>query len=179
MKALLLALLLANGLTAAPLVKGGFKLKDARDGKAVTQASYKGKVQLLFFGFTHCRLTCPTGLARLAATLQALGPDADQVAALFVTTDPQRDTPALMAEYAAAFSPRIIPLHGSPRALAEAMRSHRVEAERVEEAPDGSYQMDHPAIFFVMDREGRFVETLPSNGKAEDLAGRLRKVLKR
>lgn len=176
MKALLLFLLAAS-LQAAPLVKGGFRLTDVRDGRTVTAASYAGRVQLVFFGFTHCRLTCPTGLSRMAGMLEALGKDADKVVPLFITTDPKRDTPALMQEYAAAFSPRIIPLHGSPIALAAAMRSHRLEAEKVEEAPDGSYQMDHPAIFFVMDRQGRFIETMPSGGDPKELARRLRKHL--
>lgn len=179
MKALLLLLFLSVSLQAAPgpLVKGGFRLVDVREGKIVTQAAYAGKVQLVFFGFTHCRLTCPTGLGRMAGILEALGKDADKVAPLFITTDPERDTPALMAEYAGAFSPRIVPLHGSKRALAAAMRAHRVEAEKVEEASDGSYQMDHPAMFFVMDRQGRFLETLPSGGDVKDLTRRLRKHL--
>jgi protein SCO1/2 len=179
MKALLMAFLLAGGLTASPLVKGGFKLQDARDGKAVTQASYAGRVQFVFFGFTHCRLTCPTGLHRMAQALELLGAEADGLAPLFITTDPARDSPALMKEYAAAFSPRIIPLVGSERAVQAAMKAFRLEAEKVEVVSEDEYQMDHPAIFFVMDRQGRFIETLPSRAAPEELAARLRSALAR
>jgi protein SCO1/2 len=171
--------LLASGLAAEPLVKGGFRLRDARDGRTLTQADFRGRVQVIFFGFTHCRLVCPTGLQRLAGALEALGAEADQVAPLFITTDPRRDKPAVMREYAAAFSPRIVPLYGSEKAVQAAMRAHRVEAEKVEEDPEGGYQMDHPSLFFLMDRQGRFIGTLSSYERPEALAEGLRKALRR
>lgn len=184
MKALLaaLVLLLASALPGAgtaDLISGRFKLSDARDGKAVSSATYHGKVQLVFFGFTHCRLVCPIGLHKAAQALDLLGEDAAQVAPLFITTDPARDTPKLMREFTANFSPAIVPLVGTRRAIDAAMRSFRLEAQKVEQKSADEYQMDHPAIFYVMDRQGRFVRTLPSGGNTADIAAQLRKELSR
>lgn len=185
MKALAVLLLLClpglssgSDSSAESLVKGKYRLSDARGGKTVTSADFKGKVQLVFFGFTHCRLTCPVGLARLGRTLEALGDARSQVVPLFITTDPRRDTPAVMKAYVANFPGGIIPLVGSPNALAAAMRSFRLEAQKTEAKSEDDYQMDHPAIFYVMDRNGRFAMTLPSNGEPEELAGRIRGILK-
>lgn len=181
---LLLSLLTAApapsaGTSAAALVQGRFRLLDARDGKPTASADFKGKVQVVFFGFTHCRLTCPVGLQRLAQVLDALGGDAGQVVPLFITTDPKRDTAGLMRDYAANFSAQIIPLVGSEKAIHAAMRSFRLEAEKVEMRSEDEYQMEHPAIFYVMDKNGRFATTLPSNGDAKELATRIRSLLKR
>jgi protein SCO1/2 len=175
MRAFLLCLLAANAL-GAPLIQGRFQLKDARDGHAVTQASYQGRLRLVFFGFTHCRVTCPVGLARLGEALRLLGKDADHVAALFISIDPARDTAAVMKDYAAAFHPDIVPLTGSPKAVAAAMRGFRLESQRVDEG-GGSYQLEHPALIYLMDEGGAYLDVLPSGGDAAALVRRVRQAL--
>jgi protein SCO1/2 len=170
-----LALLAANA-AAVPLIQGRFKLKDARDGRTVSQASYQGRLRLVFFGFTHCKVTCPVGLARLGEALRLLGKDADHVTALFISIDPARDSAAVMKDYAAAFHPDIVPLSGSPQAVAAAMRSFRLESQRVEEG-GGAYQLEHPALVFLMDRDGSYLDALPSSGDAAALVRRVRQAL--
>jgi protein SCO1/2 len=177
---LFLSLVLALPLptrAAAPLVQGRFDLSDARNGQRVTQASYPGHLRLVFFGFTRCRGTCPRGLDRLKKTLDLLGPQAAQVAAFFIGIDPGRDTAADLAAYAANFDTRIVPLAGKPQALAAAMKSFRLEAQKV--GSGGDYQLEHPAIIYLMDRQGRFLETLSIWDEPKDLAARIQKALSR
>lgn len=164
----------ANG---ASRVKGEFALMDARTGKAVASKQLRGKVQLVFFGFTHCALTCPVGLSRVRDTLKELGPDAARVAAIFITTDPERDTAQVMRDYVANFGPEIIPLVGGKKAIAKAMRSFRLEAEKTAIKSGDDYQMDHPAIFYLLDGQGHYVTTLPSNGDPPALAKQIRVLL--
>jgi protein SCO1/2 len=174
--AILLLALLAAAAGAAPLVQGRFKLSDTRSGKTVDQNSYKGRLRLVFFGFTQCRVTCPVGLARMGEALRLLGKDAAHVAPIFITIDPSRDTAAVMKDYAAAFSADIIPLRGSPAAVAAAMRSFRLESQRVDEG-GGSYQLEHPALIYLMDRDGAYLDALSSSGDAAALVRRVRQAL--
>jgi protein SCO1/2 len=173
---LTLCLALAAAAPAAPLIQGKFKLTDVRSGRTVDQDSYKGRLRLVFFGFTHCRVTCPVGMARLGEALRLLGKDASHVATLFITIDPDRDTAAVMKDFASAFSPDIAPLRGSPRAVQAAMRSFRLESQRVDEG-GGSYQLEHPALIFLMDRDGTYLDALPSSGDAATLVRRVRQAL--
>jgi len=161
----------------AARIRGEFHLRDARDGKALSSADLRGKVQLVFFGFTHCALTCPVGLSRVRDALTELGVDAGRVAPLFITTDPVRDSAGVMREYAANFDPRIIPLVGDKKAIAAAMRSFRLEAQKTAVKSALDYQMDHPAIVYLMDAEGRFQGVMPSNGSPKTLARRIRQIL--
>lgn len=174
--ALLLLALLAAAAPAAPLVQGKFKLSDVRSGRTVDQDSYQGRLRLVFFGFTHCRVTCPVGLARLGEALRLLGKDARHVAPLFITIDPDRDTAAVMKDYAANFHADIIPLRGAPKAVQAAMRSFRLESQRVDEG-GGGYQLEHPALIYLMDRDGGYLDALPSSGDAAALVRRVRQAL--
>lgn len=144
------------------LIKGDFRLIQAKNGATVTQRSYRGKFRLVFFGFTHCPLTCPLGLQTLEALLRELGPEAAKFQCLFITIDPERDTPRAMAAYLEGRDPRIAGLTGSKRAIQKAMRAFRLEAERVGQGQD--YVLEHPAIIYVMDKDGRYLKTLPSQG---------------
>ncbi len=161
----------------AARIQGEFHLNDARNGKPLRSADLRGKVQLVFFGFTHCALTCPVGLSRVRDALAELGADADKVAPIFITTDPARDSARVMREYAANFDPRIIPLVGDKKAIAASMRSFRLEAQKTAVKSALDYQMDHPAIVYLMDAEGRFQGVLPSNGSSKALARRIRQIL--
>lgn len=173
----LLACLLAvsAGLSAAnptPTIRGRFDLFDAKSGQRVTQASYAGKPRLVFFGFTHCPLTCPLGLNTLDKVLARLGKDAAKVEVLFITVDPKRDTAERLRLYMEAHDERMRPLTGSPRAVAAAMRDFRLEAERMGKGED--YVFEHPAIIYLMGKEGEYLKSLPSNGDAKELANEVR-----
>ena len=133
-----------------------FALTD-HTGAAVTEASYRGRWLLVFFGFTNCPDICPTTLADLAAVVDGLGVAAGQVQPLFISVDPTRDRPAALAEYVAAFDPSIVGLTGPEEALAAAASSFRAYFERTEEAaaPDG-YTMAHTSAVYLISPEGRF-----------------------
>ncbi|HXZ08054.1 MAG TPA: SCO family protein [Paraburkholderia sp.] len=133
-----------------------FSLPDA-SGKTRTMADFKGKVVVLFFGYTHCPDVCPTTMAELSQALQQLGPDeAKRVQVLFVTVDPQRDTPQLMAQYVPAFNPSFIGLRPANDAeLVKVTKDFRVYYAKVPGKTPDSYTMDHTAASYVFDPDGK------------------------
>ena len=137
-------------------IRSRFSLVD-HTGRAVTEADFAGRWQLVFFGFTHCPDICPTTLAYIASVLDLLGPEAERVAPLFITVDPARDTVPVMAEYVSAFHPRLVGLTGTEAQVAEAAKSFRTWYERVEDetAPDG-HMMAHAGHIFLMRPDGGF-----------------------
>ena len=157
---------------AASGVGGPFALVD-QDGRAVTQADFAGATHLVFFGFTHCPDVCPTTLQQITDVFQALGPKARGVRALFVTVDPERDTPQALKDYLSNFDPRILGLTGSPDAVAAAEKGYRAYARKVP-LKDGDYTMEHTALVYVMDARNRFVASLnlqqPPDAAARELA---------
>ncbi len=133
----------------------GFSLKD-HNGKAVTLESYKGKVVVMFFGFTQCPDVCPTTMAEMAAVMKELGPQADQVQVLFVTLDPERDTPELLKQYVPAFDPRFTGLYGTPAEIAQTAKEFKVFYQKVPGKDDpATYSIDHTAGSFVFDKQGK------------------------
>lgn len=157
-----------------------FSLTD-HSGRAVTEADFTGRWQLVFFGFTHCPDICPTTLAYMASVLDLLGPEADRVAPLFITVDPARDTVPVMAEYVSAFHPRLMGLTGSEAQVAEATRNFRTWYERMddEDAPDG-YMMAHAGHIYLMRPDGQFETAFqerdqPPEDMAEQVLARIRK----
>jgi len=141
--------------TANAAIGGSFKLND-QNGKAITDQDLKGKPFLVFFGFTHCPDVCPTALFDMSEVLNRLGPDADKVNALFITVDPERDTPAVIKDYLSSFDPHLSGLTGDPAAIAAVAKAYRVYFEKVP-LDQGGYTMDHTAIVYLMDKTGRFV----------------------
>lgn len=131
-----------------------FALND-QDGKLRTLADFKGKVVVIFFGYTQCPDVCPTTMSEMAAVMKQLGTDADRVQVLFVTLDPQRDTPALLKQYVPAFDPRFIALSGDQDATAKVAKEFRVFYQKVPGKDAGSYTMDHTAASYVFDAQGR------------------------
>jgi protein SCO1/2 len=126
-------------------------------GTSVTEATYRGRWLLVFFGFTNCPDICPTTLAELADVVDELGPAAREVQALFVSVDPARDTPGALAEYVAAFHPAIVGLTGSEDALADATASFRAYFERVDEpGAAGGYTISHTSAVYLISPDGRF-----------------------
>ena len=141
---------------AAPAAIGGpFQLTD-QSGQTVTEKSLQGRPTLIFFGFTHCPDVCPTSLFEISEVLRAIGKDADRVNAYFVSVDPERDTPAAMKDYLSSFAPHLKGLTGNPDAVAKVISEYRVYARKVP-LKDGDYTMDHTALIYLMDRDGKFV----------------------
>ncbi|MEQ9037174.1 MAG: SCO family protein [Silicimonas sp.] len=155
-----------------------FSLTD-HTGQEVTQADYSDRWQLVFFGFTHCPDICPTTLAYMSSVLDLLGDDADQVAPIFITVDPARDTVPVMAEYVSAFHPSLIGLTGTEAQVAEATRNFRTWYERTEDdgAPDG-YFMAHAGHIYLMQPSGEFEAVYQEGGQPPELlAQEIRKKL--
>lgn len=141
---------------AAPSAIGGpFQLTD-QTGQTVTDKNLLGKPTLIFFGFTHCPDVCPTELFEMSEVLRAMGKDADRVNAYFVSVDPERDTAAAMKDYLSSFDPHLKGLTGDPQAVAKIIAEYRVYAKKVP-LKDGDYTMDHTALVYLMDRDGKFV----------------------
>jgi protein SCO1/2 len=132
----------------------GFSLTDA-DGKLRTLADFKGKVVVLFFGYAQCPDVCPTTMSEMAQVKQQLGTDGDKLQVLFVTVDPERDTPAVMKAYMGAFDPAFVALIPTPEQLPALAKDFKAYYKKVEGKTPTSYSMDHSAASFVYDTEGR------------------------
>ena len=143
-----------------------FALTD-HTGKPRTLADFKGKVVLLFFGYTQCPDVCPTTMAEMANVLKALGPQADQVQVLFVTLDPERDKQELLAQYVPAFDPRFIGLYGDAAATAKVAKDFKVFYARQPGKTPDSYTVDHTAATYVFDRNGK-IRLFIRNGQTTD-----------
>jgi protein SCO1/2 len=160
-----------RSVTAPAAIGGPFQLTD-QAGQIVTEKNLQGRPTLIFFGFTHCPDVCPTSLFEISEVLRAMGEDADRVNAYFVSVDPERDTSAAMKDYLSSFDPHLKGLTGDAAAVAKVISDYRVYARKVP-LKDGDYTMDHTALIYLMDRDGRFVS--PFNLKrtpeaaAEDL----------
>jgi protein SCO1 len=154
------AIFLVTGLSPAPsigasAIGGTFHLID-QNGKPFSDQDMKGKPYLVFFGYTHCPDICPTTLFEMSQLFRKLGPDAKRVGALFITVDPVRDTQSVLKDYMSSFDPHLRGLTGDQKAIDQVMRDYRVYAKKVPlEGTD--YSMDHSAIIYLMDKDGRFV----------------------
>jgi protein SCO1/2 len=160
----------------APSAVGGpFRLVD-HNGQTVTDADLKGKPFLVFFGFTHCPDVCPTTLFEVSEVLGKLGDDAERVNALFVTVDPERDTAEKLKDYLSSFHPRLRGLTGTSEAIASMEKAYRVYSKKVP-LDGGGYTMDHTAVVYLMDKDGRFVAPFNLKRKPEEAAAELRDYL--
>jgi protein SCO1 len=154
-----------------------FELRDPQ-GNTRRLADFRGKAVAVFFGYTQCPDVCPTTLAALAEAMKALGPDADRVQVLFVTVDPERDTPALLAQYVPAFDPRFLGLYGDAEATARTAREFKIIYQKVPGSSAGTYTMDHSAGTYVFDPQGR-LRLYVANGQGADVfAHDLRELLR-
>ncbi len=152
----------------------GFSLTDF-NGQSRSLADYRGQVVMLYFGFVQCPDVCPTALARASAVMQQLGADADRVQLLFVTVDPERDTPELLREYMAAFDPRFVALTGNLAQIQATADAFRVYFKKV---PTGSsYTMDHTALTYLFDPAGHIRVALRHEQTADDYAADVRRLL--
>jgi len=158
-------------------VGGPFSLIDG-DGKPVTDQTWHGKYLLVYFGYTYCPDVCPTTLTNVAAALDKLGAKADRIEPLFITVDPHRDTPAVVKQYAAAFSPRIVGLTGSPEQIAAAAKEYRVYyAKHVTGPGPDDYSMDHSSVLYFMGPDGRFIAPVRADEDGPQIAAALTKLM--
>jgi protein SCO1 len=143
-----------------------FTMTRASDGKLVTEADYRGRVVLLYFGYTFCPDVCPTTLSNVAEILQRLGPEAAHVRMLFVTVDPDRDTLPVLAAYAANFAPQIESLRGTPDQLAALARRFRILYSVTPEGRGHRYEVSHSSAIYIFDRSGAARLLVPSLSSA-------------
>ncbi len=155
-------------------IGGPFALVD-QDGNKVTDKDFAGKPSVIFFGYTSCPDVCPTTLLNLSNWLKAIGPDAEKLNVLFISVDPERDTPAHMKEYLSSFDPRIRGLTGTDDQVAAVAKAYRVYYKRIP-GEDGGYTMDHSSAIYLMDRAGQFVAPLASQTDERIALERLRKL---
>src|SRR5262245_3377778 len=139
------------------LIGAPFALVD-QNGKTVTDQDFRGRFMLVFFGFTHCPDICPAELQVMSQSLDALGPKAEEVAPIFITLDPERDTPEIVGAYVKNFGPRFLGLTGSPEAIAAAAQAYRVAYSKFQEDPASrDYSIDHSALVYLMGKDGEYV----------------------
>ncbi|SHE77473.1 protein SCO1/2 [Kaistia soli DSM 19436] len=149
-----------QGAPSAPRIAIGGPIDlTAEDGRRFTNADLGGKPFAVFFGFTRCPNVCPTTLSDLTLDLEQLGPLADKLKVLFVSVDPERDTPETLKEYLSAFDPRITGLSGTPAEIASLAKDYRVFYEKVP-TEGGDYTMNHTATVYLMDGKGGFTGTI-------------------
>ena len=165
----------AVDLTGAEYAKG-FELPDA-DGKLRRLQDFKGKALVVFFGYTQCPDVCPTTMAEIAQAKKLLGADGEKVQGIFITVDPERDTPEVLKAYMANFDPGFVALRGTPEQTAAVAREFKVYYKKVEGKAPGSYTMDHSAASFVYDPQGRLRLYTRYGTGAQALADDLRQLL--
>ena len=153
-------------------IGGAFALTD-QNGARRTDADFRGKYMLVYFGFTYCPDVCPTDLLQMGLAVDRLGAAGDSVQPIFITVDPERDTPEHLKEYLAMFHPRFIGLTGDAAAIKEAARAYRVYYSRAE-LSKSDYTIDHSAFIYLLGRNGEYLSFFPPGTSAELLAGALR-----
>ncbi len=161
---------------AAVPIGGPFRLR-AADGREVTDAEFRGRWMLVFFGYTRCPDACPTALQDIANALDMMSAEAKKkVAVLFISIDPERDTPAAMQDYVSAFNAPITGLSGTPEQVAAAAKAYRVYYAKHPKA-GGEYDMDHSSIIYVMDPRGRFAANFTHETAPEAIAAKMRTLM--
>ena len=162
----------------APQIGGTFALTDQL-GHGVSDRDLTGKVLVIYFGFTHCPDACPTTLQAVGAALSRLSPSTRaQIKPVFITLDPERDTPEIMGEYVKGFIPGGVGLTGSPAAIAAIARKYRIGYQKIKDPKSAlPYTIDHASIVYIMDRNGHFVRFYPPGFTPDELAKSLKEAV--
>lgn len=159
------------------LVGGPFTLTD-QNGKRVTEQDFRGKLMLIYFGFTYCPDVCPTALQVMAAALDKLGPKGERITPVLISVDPERDTPAQLAQYVKSFHPRLVGLTGSPQEVEAAAKAYRVYFKKVADPKStAGYTMDHSSIVYVMGPDGQYRAHFTHATSPDVMAERLARLL--
>jgi cytochrome oxidase Cu insertion factor (SCO1/SenC/PrrC family) len=163
--------------TGTALVGGPFSLTD-QTGRKLTDKDFLGKYMLIFFGYTYCPDVCPTELQVMSAALDNLGAKGDDIQPIFISFDPQRDTPEVLKQYVTNFHPRLVGLTGTPEEIAAVAKAYRVYYSKLENSsgPD-TYLMDHSTITYLMDKQGKFLKHFSYSTDAAALAQALEKAI--
>ncbi|MFO1148991.1 MAG: SCO family protein [Alsobacter sp.] len=150
----------------------------AQDGRRVTERDVAGRFVLVAFGYTHCPDVCPTDLMAMAKALEALGPAGERILPVFITVDPARDTPAVLAEYVASFHPRMLGLTGTEAEVSAAAKAWKVHRRKVLPAPGAQdYLVDHGSLIYLMGPDGRFLTLFPAGTSGETMAAAVKRYL--
>lgn len=159
------------------LVGGPFTLTD-QNGKRVSDTDFHGRYMLVFFGFTHCPDICPSGLQVMSAALDKLGDKGKDIVPVFITLDPERDTPDTLRDYLKSFGDRFVGLTGSKEEVAAAAKTYRVFYQVVpDDKTAGDYSIDHAAIMYVMGKNGEYVTHIPHTINVDQVVAALQKIL--
>jgi protein SCO1/2 len=161
------------GMPGGVAVGGPFALVDTK-GRPTTDADFRGRWMLVFFGYIYCPDVCPTELQTMANAIDALGPEAAKIVPVFITIDPERDTPAKLGEYVKAFDPRMVGLTGSVDAITAVAKAYRVYYAKVPQKNSNFYLMDHSAFIYLIGPDGAFRALFRPGMKAQELAAALR-----
>ena len=167
----------AGGLKPGAPLGGSFQLVDAT-GAPVSEAIFREKPSVTLFGFTHCPDVCPTGLSEMGKWAEELGPDADKLRFVFVTVDPERDTPDILRDYITAFSDRIVGISGPPEAVHAMVKDYKIYSRKVP-IDGGDYSMDHTASMILQDADGNFVGTIDNAESHEMGLAKLKRLVAR
>jgi cytochrome oxidase Cu insertion factor (SCO1/SenC/PrrC family) len=167
--------------TAAPTgaIGGNFALTD-QNGKPAKDADYRGKIMLVFFGFTHCPDVCPVTVSTMSKAMGLLGDKTDQVAPIFITVDPARDTPSVLKDYLANFDKHIIGLTGSPEAIKKAADAYKVyfSISEASKQKNGDYSVDHSTIIYMMGKDGAYLRHFSYDTGEAEIAAAIKEALK-
>ena len=150
-------------------IGGPFELVD-HTGKPVSDKTFRGRYMLIYFGYGYCPDVCPTELANMAAALDALGAKAESVQPLFVTVDPERDTPEFLADYVVNFHPRLIGLTGTPEQIAAVAKAYKIYYAKAKQPAGADYLMDHTSFVYLMGPDGRFLALFRGNTEPATMA---------
>jgi protein SCO1/2 len=160
-----------------PPLAADFTLTD-QEGRLVQLSDYRGKLVLLFFGYTHCPDVCPTTLAKLNYVLRELGDAAREVQVAFVSIDPERDTPEVIKRYLGHFNPSFVGLTGRPEEIKAVAQAYGVYVEKEEVGSAAGYLITHSARTYVIDREGKLVLTFAYETEPQDMVSDLKRLLR-
>ena len=163
--------------SGAAAIGGKFELVD-QNGQLRTDAEFRGKLMLIYFGYAFCPDACPTALQAMTVALNKLGPAGDAVVPIFITVDPERDTPEQLKRYAENFHPRLVALTGSPEQVAAAATAYRVYYQKQKDPNvTGGYLMDHTSIIYLMGRDGRYLSHFTHATAPDAIAAEIEKYL--
>jgi cytochrome oxidase Cu insertion factor (SCO1/SenC/PrrC family) len=157
-------------------IGGPFTLTD-QDGRRRTDMDFHGRLMLVYFGFTYCPDVCPTDLQQIGLALDRLGPSGEMVQPVFITVDPERDTPDHLQQYMPLFHPRFVGLTGDAAAIEAAARTYRVYFAKVERADKADYTVDHSGFIYLIGRDGEYLGFFPPGTPAERLADAIRPIV--
>ncbi|MDX1949700.1 MAG: SCO family protein [Rickettsiales bacterium] len=161
--------------TGEALIGGDFELTD-QNGNKFTQENLKDKYSLVYFGFTHCPMICPTALSSISLTMEKLGQEAEKFQPVFITTDPERDTQERLKEYLVNFNSNIIGLTGSEKELEKAKKAYKVYAEKSGITKDGGYDMNHSSIIYVMNKQGKYISHFTHASPVDEIISKLKTI---